>query len=44
MASRQGIVEIHLKNGRKINHHTKAVSGTPENPMTRVEVEEKHFT
>ena len=30
-----------LKDGRTVSHHTKAVSGTPENPMTRADVDEK---
>jgi 2-methylcitrate dehydratase PrpD len=38
---RQGIVEIQLKDGRELRHHTRSVRGTEENPMTRVEVEEK---
>jgi 2-methylcitrate dehydratase PrpD len=38
---RQGIVEIRLKDGREFRHHTKAVRGTADNPMTRQEVEEK---
>jgi 2-methylcitrate dehydratase PrpD len=41
--SRQGIVEIRLKDGRELKHHTKAVRGTPGNPMTRAEVDEKAF-
>jgi len=41
--SRQGIVEIRLKDGREYRHHTMAVRGTDENPMTRAEVEEKCF-
>jgi 2-methylcitrate dehydratase PrpD len=41
--SRQGIVEIQMKDGREYRHHTKAVRGTDENPMTRAEVEEKSF-
>jgi 2-methylcitrate dehydratase PrpD len=41
--SRQGIVEIDLKDGRKLRHHTKAVRGTSENPMTRQEVDEKAY-
>lgn len=40
---RQGIVEIRLKDGRKIRHHTKAVHGTPQNPMSREKVEKKHL-
>ena len=38
---RQGIAEITLKDGRKIRHHTRAVHGTPQNPMSRAEVEAK---
>lgn len=30
---RQAIVEITLKSGQKLRHHTKAVHGTPDNPM-----------
>jgi 2-methylcitrate dehydratase PrpD len=41
MPRREGIVEIKLKDGREIEHHTRAVRGTPENPMTRAEVEAK---
>ena len=36
--SRQSIVEISLKDGRELRHHTKAVRGTFENPMTWDEV------
>jgi 2-methylcitrate dehydratase PrpD len=43
MPSRQGIVEIGLSDGRALTHHTKAVRGTAENPMTRTEVDEKCF-
>jgi 2-methylcitrate dehydratase PrpD len=43
MPSRQGIVELRLKDGHKLRHHTKAVSGTAEKPMTRKEVEEKCY-
>jgi 2-methylcitrate dehydratase PrpD len=43
MPSRQGIVELTLRDGRKVRHHTKAVRGTYENPMTREEVDEKCF-
>jgi 2-methylcitrate dehydratase PrpD len=38
---REGIVEIRLKDGRELRHHTRAVRGTPENPMTRDEVNDK---
>jgi len=41
MPRREGIVEIELKDGRRLEHHTGAVRGTPENPMTRAEVEAK---
>ena len=41
MPSRQGIVEIVLRDGRELKHHTKAVRGSAENPMTRSEVDEK---
>jgi 2-methylcitrate dehydratase PrpD len=43
LPSRQGIVEIGLRNGRKLTHHTRAVRGTAENPMTRAEVDEKSY-
>jgi 2-methylcitrate dehydratase PrpD len=43
MPSRQGIVEVSLRDGRKLKHHTRAVRGTAENPMTRAEVDEKSF-
>ena len=43
MPSRQGIVEITLRNGRTLRHHTRAVRGTSDNPMTREEVDFKSF-
>lgn len=43
LPSRQGIVEIGLRNGRELRHHTRAVRGTAENPMTRAEVDEKSY-
>jgi 2-methylcitrate dehydratase PrpD len=43
MPSRQGIVEIRLRGGRELRHHTKAVRGTAENPMTRAEVDVKSY-
>jgi 2-methylcitrate dehydratase PrpD len=43
MPSRQGIVEVSLRDGRKLKHHTRAVRGTAENRMTRGEVDEKSF-
>jgi 2-methylcitrate dehydratase PrpD len=41
MPSRQGIVELELSDGRRLRHHTRAVRGTPDNPMTRAEVDAK---
>ena len=41
MPSRQGIVEVTLRDGRSLRHHTSAVRGTAENPMSRAEVEAK---
>jgi 2-methylcitrate dehydratase PrpD len=43
MPSRQGIVEISLRDGRKLKHHTKAVRGSAENPMSRTEVDGKSY-
>jgi 2-methylcitrate dehydratase PrpD len=43
MPSRQGIVEITLRGGRNLRHHTSAVRGTAENPMTRAEVDVKSY-
>jgi 2-methylcitrate dehydratase PrpD len=43
MPSRQGIVELTLRDGRSLRHHTKAVHGTWENPMTRAEVDAKSY-
>jgi 2-methylcitrate dehydratase PrpD len=43
MPSRQGIVELTLKDGRKLRNHVKAVRGTAQNPMTRAEVDEKCY-
>ena len=43
MPSRQGIVEIALRDGRRLRHHTRAVRGTPDNAMTRAEVDEKSY-
>ncbi len=43
LPSRQGIVELRLRDGRSLRHHTKAVRGTAQNPMTRAEVDEKAY-
>jgi 2-methylcitrate dehydratase PrpD len=40
---RHGIVELELKDGRRLRHHTKAVRGTAQNPVTRAEVDEKCY-
>jgi 2-methylcitrate dehydratase PrpD len=40
---RQGIVEIRLRDGRELRHHTKEVRGMAQNPMTRDEIDEKCF-
>jgi 2-methylcitrate dehydratase PrpD len=41
MPSRQGIVELRLRDGRELRHHVREVRGTPGNPMERREVEAK---
>ena len=38
---RQAIVEIALRDGRRLSHRTRAVRGTADNPMTSAEVEAK---
>jgi len=43
MPSRQGIVELRLRDGRELRHHTTAVRGTAENPMSRPEVDAKSY-
>ncbi|HEX6007702.1 MAG TPA: MmgE/PrpD family protein, partial [Burkholderiales bacterium] len=43
LPSRQGIVELKLKDGRELRNHVKAVRGTSHNPMNRAEVDEKCF-
>jgi len=43
MPSRQGIVELTLRDGRMLRHHTRAVRGTSDNPMTREEVDFKSY-
>jgi 2-methylcitrate dehydratase PrpD len=43
LPSRQGIVELKLKDGRELRHHTRAVRGTAQNPMTQAEVDEKAY-
>ena len=43
LPSRQGIVELKLKNGKTLRNHVKAVLGTAQNPMTRAQVDEKCY-
>jgi len=43
LPSRQGIVELKLKGGNELKHHTRAVRGTAQNPMNRAEVDEKAY-
>jgi 2-methylcitrate dehydratase PrpD len=43
LPARQGIVELKLRDGRALRHHTKAVRGTAQNPMSRAEVDEKAY-
>jgi 2-methylcitrate dehydratase PrpD len=43
MPARQAIVELLLRDGRTLRHHTVAVRGTAENPMTRAEVDAKSY-
>jgi 2-methylcitrate dehydratase PrpD len=43
MPRREGVVELTLRDGRELRHHTRSVRGTPENPMTRAEVEAKSY-
>jgi 2-methylcitrate dehydratase PrpD len=43
MPSRQGIVEVTLKDGRQLRKHIEAVRGTAQNPMTRKEVDTKSY-
>jgi 2-methylcitrate dehydratase PrpD len=41
MPSPQGIVEVVLSSGETLREHTQSVRGTPGNPMTRQELEDK---
>ena len=43
LPSRQGILELKLKNGKTLYKHVKAVLGTAQNPMTRAQVDEKCY-
>ena len=39
--ARQAVVEIEVADGRTVRHHAKAVRGTPDNPMTTKEIDDK---
>ncbi len=39
--ARQAIIEIECRDGRTLRHRTRAVLGTPDNPMSAEQVEEK---
>ena len=39
--ARQAIIEIDCADGRKLSHRTRAVLGTPDNPMSQSQVEAK---
>lgn len=39
--ARQAIIEIDCADGRRLSHRTRAVLGTPDNPMSEAQVEEK---
>ena len=39
--ARQAIIEVDTVDGRKLRHHTRAVLGTPDNPMSGTQVEDK---
>jgi len=39
--ARQAIIEIDCADGRKLSHRTRAVLGTPDNPMSEAQVEAK---
>ena len=39
--ARQAIVEFDLASGKTVRHHAKAVRGTPDNPMTTKEIDDK---
>lgn len=39
--ARQAIIEIEMTDGRQLRHHTRAVLGTPDKPMSETQVEDK---
>ena len=44
LPARHGIVELKLRDGRTLRHHTTAVRGSAQNPATRQEVDDKCFS
>jgi 2-methylcitrate dehydratase PrpD len=44
LPAKQCMVELTLRDGRRLRHHTKAVRGTAKNRMNRQEVEDKCFS
>ena len=44
LPAKHGIVELTLRDGRTLYHHTKAVRGTTKNPMDRRDVDDKCFS
>ena len=41
LVAEQAIVEAELDDGARLSAHCKASKGTPENPLTRAEIEDK---
>lgn len=41
--ARQSIIEVETTDGRRLSHRTRAVRGTPDNPMPQTEIEAKAF-
>ena len=41
LSAEQAIVQIEMKDGTRFSAHCKASKGTPENPLTRAEIEDK---
>ncbi len=41
LSAEQAIVEAHMQDGTVLSAHCKASKGTPENPLTRAEIEDK---
>ena len=41
LSAEQAIVQVEMKDGTSFSAHCKASKGTPENPLTRAEIEDK---